>query len=91
MNVAQQVDGVGQVAAGVPAAALQQKGEVGMARAPIARNASELSLGNADRYAVDGPIVRHSYPFVRRLLAKPYRAGLTQGRKEEVYSLVTNG
>ena len=35
-----------------------------MASAPLARDASKLGFGDADLFAVDGPIDRHSSPHV---------------------------
>jgi hypothetical protein len=49
VKAAQEVDGVGKVAAGVRAGGFKQAIDVGMARASFARNAGELRFCNTDR------------------------------------------
>ncbi len=51
MEAAQQVDGIGEVAAGMRAGRFEQGVEMRMARASLARDAGELRFGNADRLA----------------------------------------
>ena len=74
VKAAQQVHGVGKVAAGVTAGRFEQHVEIGMASAALARDARELGFGNADRMGplqsitlmgtlvADGPVNRHSSP-----------------------------
>jgi len=64
VEATQKVDGVGQIATRVPAGSLKQCIEVRMARGPVACDPRKLGFGDADRFAVDGPIDRHSYPLV---------------------------
>ena len=51
MKAAQQMHGVGEVAAGMAAGGFEQRVEMRMARATLARDAGELRFGNADRLA----------------------------------------
>src|SRR5439155_3148961 len=57
-----------------------------MTRAAIARDASKLRFGNADRLLTDRPTDRHSLPLIRtRLRRSRIGAVLTHGSKDEVY------
>jgi len=64
VKAAQEMDGVGKITPGVRAGCFKQRTEVQMARAPVACDSRKLGFGNADRFAVDGPINRHSFPLV---------------------------
>src|SRR4051812_11590636 len=75
VETAQQMHGIGKVASRMRSCRLQQRGEVRMARAPVARDAYEMRLGNADRLALNGPVDRHSVPSLARAEPKPIRTG----------------
>ena len=62
VKAAQQVYGIGKVAAGVRTGSFEEGLQIGVTRAPVAGDTRQLGLGNADRLTVDGPINRHSYP-----------------------------
>jgi hypothetical protein len=76
VKAAEQMHGIRQVAAGVRPRRFEEGVQIRMARAAFARDASELSLGNADRLGshqsialtgflrADRPIDRHSFPLV---------------------------
>ena len=53
VEAAQEMHGIGQIAAGMAAGAVEQCGEMRMARKPLARDTSELGRGNADRLLFD--------------------------------------
>jgi hypothetical protein len=64
MEVAQQVHGIGEVAARMAPRRFEQGIEVRMASGTLARDARELGFGNAERCLADGPLDRHSSPHV---------------------------
>ena len=49
MKAAQQMHGIGEVAAGMRPGRFEQSIEMRMARATVARDAGKLGFGNADR------------------------------------------
>jgi hypothetical protein len=62
---------------------------MGMANAAVARHTGELGFGNADLFAVDGPINRHSIPSSDAARENFIGPVVTQGRKDEVYTAVS--
>jgi len=65
MEMAQQVNRIGKIAARMAARCFQQRGEIRMAGASLTRDARELGFGNAGRggpVLADGPMNCHSSP-----------------------------
>ena len=74
MEAAQQVHGVGEVAARVAAGRFEQGIEIRVTSAPLARDARELGFGDADRFAVTGRLIAIPLPSFM-LQAKPVPLG----------------
>jgi hypothetical protein len=53
VKAAEEMDGVGEVAAGMKPRPLDQRKEVRMASASVVRDPRELGCGNADRFLFD--------------------------------------
>ena len=94
VDVAEQMDGIGKVAGSMRAGGLEQGRNVGMTDATAVGDPRKLRLRYADWLAFGLPVGRHGDRHsLRKIIAGTYPVAksLTQGRKDEVYPLVTNG